>query len=82
MPFHAKANGYKEIDLYNPYINIKISCMLLSELCKKYNGDIDKILAQYNGGRREAIKVNNRRVPETRHYVKRGIERYTALSEM
>jgi len=82
MPFHAKANGYKKIDLYNPYINIKLSCMLLSQLHKKYGGNMDKILSAYNGGHRQAIKINSKRIPETRRYVIKGINSYQKLSSL
>lgn len=82
MPFHAPANGYKVMDLYNPHINIKISCMLLSQLYKKYDGDMDKILSAYNGGPNQAKKKNVSRVPETKSYVIRGMRQYQALSSL
>jgi len=82
MPFHAAANGYKEIDLYNPHINIKISCMLLSQLYKKYDGDMDKILSAYNGGPRQAKRKNISRIPETKSYVIRGLKQYNKLAQI
>lgn len=77
MPFHAKGFGLKVSDLYHAKTNIRVGCRLLGERYKKYGGDIEKVLASYNGGGKA---VDRRfRAYETRSYVKRGLKLYKEL---
>lgn len=58
----AAQSGMKEITydaLYTPEINIKMGCWYLDNLSKEFNGDINLILAAYNGGRGNVQKWLN-----------------------
>ena len=37
--------------LYNPEVNIKMGCWYINNLSKEFNGELDLVLAAYNGGR-------------------------------
>lgn len=78
MPSLGKIFKYKKQSLYNPEINIEISCRFLSDLFKKYNGNIEKVLAYYNGGN-QADLPQVKRCYETRSYVTRGLKIYKQL---
>lgn len=72
----------KNIDLYNPSVNIRIGAKYLSILREKHNGDYARLIASYNAGPNKTIKWDTRYngtvpllfadiipYPETRHYV-------------
>lgn len=69
LPSTAKAMGE------NPYTiegNVKVGIKYLSYLDKKFNGDVDKVLAGYNAGPNAVIKHGG--VPpykETKTYIKK-----------
>lgn len=42
--------NYKEDKLYDPAINIRYGCFYLSKLYKDFHGDLNSVLAAYNGG--------------------------------
>ena len=47
--------------LYDPEFNIKMGCWYLSNLKKQFNGNMDVVLAAYNGGRGNVQKwLNNK----------------------
>lgn len=75
MPYHAKSFNYKIKDLYNPKINIEISAKLLAMWYQRYKS-IEKTLAAYNGGDRQALLPQHKRCKETRNYVARGLKLY------
>lgn len=45
-----KLQGYDGNSLFDPETNISIGCWYLKVLAEEFNGDIDLILAAYNGG--------------------------------
>lgn len=58
-------------DLYNARDNIIIGTLYYKYLSKKFDGNLEKIMAAYNGG---SVRVRNntwRNVTETSNYVKR-----------
>lgn len=87
-----KEKSFNENMLFNPEINIKYGCFYLSKLSNDFKGDLDLILAAYNGGEgnvRKWIKIDEEgkkyldpeEVPfkETRYYiskVKKDYKRY------
>lgn len=93
----AKLIGDKNFStdmLYNPEINIKYGCFYISKLFNDFDGNIDCILAAYNGGEGNVRKwlkygedgkyINVDQLPfdETRKYiqkVKRNYRIYTFL---
>lgn len=42
--------GYDNDSLYDPQINIRIGCWYLNNLCNQFDGELDVVLAAYNGG--------------------------------
>jgi soluble lytic murein transglycosylase len=76
-------------NLFDPTINITIGSRYLRQLLDRYDGDLAKALAAYNGGE-EAVAKWERRAPgmvsdefvetisyrETRHYVKQVLANY------
>lgn len=46
----TKIENFDTDDLYDPEININIGCWYLSNLMKEFNGNIDLVIAAYNGG--------------------------------
>ena len=61
----------KNYDLYNARDNIIIGTLYYKYLSKKFDGNLEKIMAAYNGG---SVRVRNntwRNVTETSNYVKR-----------
>ncbi|HEX9058633.1 MAG TPA: lytic transglycosylase domain-containing protein [Clostridia bacterium] len=46
----TKIEKFDTDDLYDPEININIGCWYLSNLMKEFNGNIDLVIAAYNGG--------------------------------
>ncbi|HVG25318.1 MAG TPA: lytic transglycosylase domain-containing protein [Thermoanaerobaculia bacterium] len=64
-------------DLYNPEQNIDAGVKYIAYLDKRFNGDLKKIVAAYNGG--EGNVRRYRGVPpfrETRQYVKKVLKNY------
>jgi soluble lytic murein transglycosylase-like protein len=64
-------------DLYNPEQNIDAGVKYIAYLDKRFNGDLKKIVAAYNGG--EGNVMRYRGVPplrETRQYVKKVMNNY------
>lgn len=80
MPYHAKTYGYKSSDLLDPDINIEVSCKLLKVWYLKYDKDLEKVFAAYNGGDGQARVIWWKRCQETRNYVilaMRDYEKFT-----
>lgn len=46
----AKKIGYIDYQISNPQINIEMGCWYLANLMSNYKGDVDNVLAAYNGG--------------------------------
>lgn len=46
-----KISDFESEMLYNPEINIKIGCWYLNDLSSEFKGNMDLVLASYNGGR-------------------------------
>lgn len=46
-----KITDFNTKDLYNPEINIKMGCWYLDNLKQEFNGNMEVVLAAYNGGR-------------------------------
>ena len=64
-------------DLYNPEQNVDAGVKYIAYLDKRFNGDLKKIVAAYNGG--EGNVMRYRGVPpfrETRQYVKKVLKNY------
>jgi soluble lytic murein transglycosylase-like protein len=64
-------------DLYSPEQNIDAGVKYIKYLDKRFNGDIKKIIAAYNGGEGNVKRYNG--VPpfrETRQYVKKVMKNY------
>ena len=56
-------------DLLNPEINVRYGCWYLRHLLRKYDGDVRKALAAYNGGQGNVDRGIE--YQETRDYVRR-----------
>ena len=54
-----KINNFNADLLYDPEFNIKMGCWYLSNLKKEFNGNMDVVLAAYNGGRGNVQKWLN-----------------------
>lgn len=76
--------------LYNPETNIRYGCFYVSKLFSDFNGDLDCVLAAYNGGEgnvRKWLKEGNLKVKdlpfkETKNYiykVKRNYKLYNYI---
>jgi soluble lytic murein transglycosylase-like protein len=64
-------------DLYNPEQNVDAGVKYIAYLDKRFNGDLKKIVAAYNGG--EGNVRRYRGIPpfrETRQYVKKVLKNY------
>ncbi len=64
-------------DLYNPEQNIDAGVKYIKYLDKRFNGDLKKIIAAYNGGEGNVKRYNG--IPpfrETRQYVKKVLKNY------
>ena len=54
-----KIENYNDKMLYEPKFNIDMGCWYVSDLTKEFNGNIDLVLAAYNGGRGNVQKWLN-----------------------
>lgn len=79
MPYHAKSYGYRVADLYNPKVNIEISCKIIRGHYIYYKKDVEKVFAAYNGGRGQANKPQSKRCKQTRNYVKLSMIEWNKL---
>jgi hypothetical protein len=64
-------------DLYNPEQNVDAGVKYIKYLDKRFNGDLKKIIAAYNGGEGNVKRYNG--IPpfrETRQYVKKVMKNY------
>lgn len=64
-------NGLKKAVLSNPDVNIHLGTFLLSELARRYDSNLDLMLAAYNAGEGNVEKYNNQVPPfsETQKYI-------------
>ncbi|MDM2932057.1 lytic transglycosylase domain-containing protein [Citrobacter sp. Cu233] len=64
-------NGLKKAALSNPDVNIHLGTFLLSELARRYDNNLDLMLAAYNAGEGNVEKYNNQVPPftETQKYI-------------
>lgn len=46
-----KLDDFNVIKLYDPELNINMGCWYLNDLKKEFNGNLELVLAAYNGGR-------------------------------
>ncbi|MCX7842769.1 MAG: lytic transglycosylase domain-containing protein [Clostridia bacterium] len=82
-------------DLYDPETNISIGCWYLAHLMKQFDGDVDLVIAAYNGGSGKVSEwlknkeysdtgENLDRIPfsETRIYLDRVRNNYTIYKEL
>ncbi|MGE5689779.1 MAG: lytic transglycosylase domain-containing protein [Pseudomonadota bacterium] len=60
---------FRTDDLYDPEINVRYGSWYLRHLLQKYDGDLRKALAAYNGGQGNVDR--GIQYAETRHYVER-----------
>jgi soluble lytic murein transglycosylase len=67
---------FRTEDLYDPELNVRYGSWYLRHLLQKYDGDLDKALAAYNGGQGNVDR--GIQYPETTAYV----ERVQELSEV
>ncbi|WP_297630008.1 lytic transglycosylase domain-containing protein [uncultured Clostridium sp.] len=86
-------NNFKDEDLYNPEINIKMGCYYLRNLYNEF-GNWDLVIAAYNGGRgnvQKWLKSNeyskdgqliNIPFPETKNYVVKVNKAYKNYGEI
>ena len=79
MPFHAKNYGHYPVELRGHKVNLKISASLLSRLYKKYEGNIEMVLAAYNAGEYGAERGREFWPRETVNYVSLGTNSYNWL---
>ena len=82
-------DGYKNESLYNPEINIRIGTWYLKKLEKEFDGNLDLMLAAYNGGSgnvnkwlqnkeysKDGVRLDNIPFKETENYLKRVKNNY------
>ncbi len=71
----AKKLGYIDYQISDPSMNIEMGCWYLSNLLETYKGDIQSVLAAYNGGNyaKEQLLKNS----SIKHYVTK-VGRYWA----
>jgi soluble lytic murein transglycosylase len=79
-----KLDNYKNEKLFDPDYNINMGCWYLDNLKKEFNGNMDLVLAAYNGGRgnvekwladvehsKDGVNLNYIPFKETDKYIKR-----------
>ncbi|MCM8710357.1 lytic transglycosylase domain-containing protein [Clostridium sp. SYSU_GA19001] len=68
-----KIENYKEDMLLEPEFNIKMGCWYIDNLKKEFKGNMDLVLAAYNGGRGNVQKwladLNNSKDGKNLHYI-------------
>ncbi|MGH8134703.1 MAG: lytic transglycosylase domain-containing protein [Steroidobacteraceae bacterium] len=82
MPATAKAYGAVDVD--DPAQNVQAGARYLRDLLKRYENDLELVLAAYNAGE-AAVEQHGRRIPpfaETRRYVPRVLRVYNSLREL
>lgn len=85
----VKADDFKETDLYQPELNIAFGSWYLSDLQKRYQGNVVYMLSAYNAGEIALERwcnrygnlpldefVENISYKETRNYVKKVLQNY------
>ncbi len=79
MPDKARELGVRNV--FSPIENLDAGARYLSELLRKYNGDVTMALAAYNAGE-EAVRTYQGVPPfaETQQYIKKVHELYPAAS--
>ncbi len=65
-------SAFRTGDLLNPEINVRYGCWYLRHLLNKYEGDVRKALAAYNGGQGNVDRGVE--YPETTDYVRKVLE--------
>ena len=78
MPATARSLGVN--DSFDPEQNVMAGTRFLSDLLKRYNGDIDSALAAYNWGPGNVDKRPDRLPRETRDYLVRVKQLYSTYS--
>ncbi len=82
MPATAKAYG--AVDINDPAQNVQAGARYLRDLIKRYQNDLELVLAAYNAGE-TAVERHGGRIPpfaETRRYVPRVLRVYNSLREL
>jgi soluble lytic murein transglycosylase-like protein len=82
MPATAKAYG--AVDISDPAQNVQAGARYLRDLIKRYQNDLELVLAAYNAGE-TAVERHGRRIPpfaETRRYVPRVLRVYNSLRQL
>jgi soluble lytic murein transglycosylase-like protein len=70
MPSTAEQFGVK--DSFDPVENVEAGARFLSELMKRYNGDVFKAVSAYNAGPARVDAVDGiPQIPETIDYINR-----------
>ncbi len=80
-------DNFEVDELYDPEVNVRCGCWYLSELMKKFDGNLIAVLAAYNGGEGNVSRwleeerwdgrhenVNDIPFPETRGYVSKVMD--------
>ena len=83
MPATARLLGHRghAQELYDPATNIKLACVYLRVLFRRYGNDIPLILAAYNAGEAAVQRYggNIPPYPETQDYVRRVMNKYVEM---
>lgn len=80
----ATARAYGAVDINDPAQNVQAGARYLRDLIKRYQNDLELVLAAYNAGE-TAVEKHGRRIPpfaETRRYVPRVLRVYNSLREL
>lgn len=72
------AQRYGATDRFDPVQNLHAGARYLSDLLKRFNGNVSLALAAYNAGENNVVKYGNQipPFPETRTYVPRVLDLY------
>lgn len=82
MPATARAYGASNV--HDPAQNIQAGALYLRDLLKRYENDLELVLAAFNAGE-AAVERHGRRIPpfaETRRYVPHVLRVYNSLREL
>ena len=74
MSYHTTNFGLPKRALFDPETNIMISSAIVKDNFVLYKGNIEKTLAAYNGGTKQANLLQTQRCKETRHYVSNAMK--------